>query len=287
MSFVMIATGSSSRSRVHSWSLDRLLAGAAAAGLCLLAGGVGIGYGIARLDTPRTEQPQTSLSFAVDQLAALSARLFTLESQAAQLNQRVGGTHTDDAVASPPAKHDRKGSGGPMVAPQPEALLERFDALDGQLVTLESNIARLSDAAAVRQQAAMRMPTRLPIKGSIELASPFGNREDPFTGQQAFHSGLDFAADTGTVIVAAAGGKVAFAGLRPDYGRVVEIDHGAGLSTRYGHTSRLLVKVGDIVMPGEPVALVGSTGRSTGPHLHFEVLRGGEPVDPRRYLAGL
>jgi len=121
----------------------------------------------------------------------------------------------------------------------------------------------------------------------VTLGSPFGNRDDPFTGRRAFHSGLDFAAAPGTAIHAAAGGTVVSAGFRSDYGWVVEIDHGNGLRTRYAHASRLLVKTGDVVAPGATIAAVGSTGRSTGPHLHFEVLRSGEATDPRRYLAGL
>ena len=114
-----------------------------------------------------------------------------------------------------------------------------------------------------------------------------GTAFDPFARTHAFHAGLDFAAGLGTPIRSAAGGVVVFAGMRTDYGRVVEIDHGNGLKTRYAHASKLLVETGALVAPGDPIALVGSTGRSTGPHLHFEVLRGGTAVDPKRYLAGL
>ncbi|CAN5244435.1 M23 family metallopeptidase [soil metagenome] len=287
MSFVMIATGSNSSSKVRTWSFSHLMIGAALAGFSVLAAGVGIGYGMARSAPVQADHPESALSFAVDQIAALSARLFTLESQAAQLSQRVGVPRQDAPAETAAPRREHKGSGGPMIAPLQGSMLERFDTLDGRLVALERSIARVSDAAAMRQQAVMRMPSRLPIAGPVELASTFGTREDPFTGQQAFHAGLDFAADKGTPIVAAAGGTITFAGLRPDFGRVVEIDHGGGLTTRYAHTSRLLVRAGDVVMPGEAVALVGSTGRSTGPHLHFEVLRNGEPVDPRRHLAGL
>ena len=132
----------------------------------------------------------------------------------------------------------------------------------------------------------MSLPSRLPVE-SADLVSSFGNREDPLTGRRAFHAGLDFAAERGTLIRAAAGGKVTYAGFRSDYGWVVEIQHGNGLSTRYAHASRLLVKTGALVMPGDRIAAVGSSGRSTGPHLHFEVLRNGEAADPRHYLAGL
>jgi murein DD-endopeptidase MepM/ murein hydrolase activator NlpD len=174
-----------------------------------------------------------------------------------------------------------------MLPPRAEgdALPDPF-ALQSRLADIEQQIARLSDAAALRSVELMRLPTRLPLAHAT-LGSPFGNRDDPFTGRRAFHSGLDFAAEKGAAIHAAAGGSVVSAAFRSDYGWVVEIDHGNGLHTRYAHASRLLVKAGDVVAPGETIAAVGTTGRSTGPHLHFEVLRGGEATDPRRYLAGL
>ena len=132
----------------------------------------------------------------------------------------------------------------------------------------------------------MRLPSHLPVAGA-HLGSSFGNRDDPFTGRRAFHAGLDFSAGQGTAIRAAAGGTVMFAGFKPDFGWVVEIEHGNGLTTRYAHASRLRIRAGALVTPGDLIAEVGSTGRSTGAHLHFEVLRNGEAIDPRRYLAGL
>ncbi|MGH8796536.1 MAG: M23 family metallopeptidase, partial [Caldimonas sp.] len=154
------------------------------------------------------------------------------------------------------------------------------------LARIERQITALAGAAAQRTVALMRLPTRLPIAGA-EITSLFGNRDDPFVHRHAFHAGLDFGASRGTPIRSAAGGTVVFAGFKPDYGWVVEIDHGNGLTTRYAHASELLVRTGAVVGPGEPIARVGSTGRSTGPHLHFEVLEAGVHVDPKRYLAGL
>jgi len=159
-------------------------------------------------------------------------------------------------------------------------------AIDAQLGRVEQQIASVASAAAEQSLALMRLPTRLPIPGA-ELTSSFGNRIDPFAHSHAFHAGLDFAARAGTPIASAAGGVVAFAGFKRDFGWVVEIDHGNGLATRYAHASRLLVRTGEVVVPGDRIAMVGSTGRSTGAHLHFEVLRAGEHVDPRRYLAGM
>ena len=122
-----------------------------------------------------------------------------------------------------------------------------------------------------------------PVDGPV--SSGFGIRSDPFTGRTALHSGLDFPADIGTAILAAAGGLVRTAEKHPAYGNMVEVDHGNGLVTRYAHASRLLARVGDLVRRGQKIAEVGSTGRSTGPHLHFEVLVQGVQQNPQKFLA--
>jgi len=131
--------------------------------------------------------------------------------------------------------------------------------------------------------AEMAWPSRYPIAGA-RISSRFGNRRDPFTRRLARHTGVDMPAPPGTPIVASAGGTVRFAGYRRAYGNSVEIDHGDGLTTRYAHASKVLVRKGQVVLPEQPIATVGSTGRSTGPHLHFEVLRQGRPVEPLGYL---
>lgn len=128
------------------------------------------------------------------------------------------------------------------------------------------------------------LPTIQPVNVSYN-ASGFGWRFDPFTGRQAFHEGIDFAAATGTPIVAAAGGVVITAEYHHQFGNMVEIDHGNDMITRYAHCSRLGVKVGDIVRRGQHVADIGSTGRSTGSHLHFEVLVKGIQQDPHKFLS--
>ncbi|MBE8168379.1 MAG: M23 family metallopeptidase [Shewanella sp.] len=116
------------------------------------------------------------------------------------------------------------------------------------------------------------------------LSSPFGLRNDPFTGRRAMHKGIDFAGAKGTEVVATAAGVVTWAGSMFGYGNLVEIDHGNGLHTRYGHNASLSVQVGDVVIKGQQVASMGSTGRSTGPHVHYEVLRGGRQIDPQKYV---
>ena len=236
------------------------------------------------------------LPFTLEQVGAISGRLFRLESEAAQLSKRIGVLGKEGAAPPPraltrpddtPAPTPAGASGGPWLAPHADAAEgSALAVLDAQLGRIEQQIAGVASVAAQRSLEQMRLPTRLPIVGA-ELTSGFGNRVDPFAHSHAFHAGLDFAAPTGTPIESAAGGVVAFAGFKRDYGWVVEIDHGNGLVTRYAHASELLVRPGQVVIPGDRIAVVGSTGRSTGPHLHFEVLRAGDHVDPKRYLAGL
>jgi murein DD-endopeptidase MepM/ murein hydrolase activator NlpD len=127
-------------------------------------------------------------------------------------------------------------------------------------------------------------PTAMPVQVGTWNASSFGWRIDPITGQVAHHEGIDFIAETGTAIHAAAAGVVVTAEFQPAYGNMVEIDHGADLVTRYAHASKLLVKPGQVVKSGDRIAEVGSTGRSTGPHLHFEVRHKGVPQNPARFL---
>jgi len=297
MAFVMIATGANSRSRVRTFSVRPLIALAGIASLALLASGGALGYWLA--DAPVKQEPSasalaepTALPFTLEQVGAISARLFRLESEAAQLGKRIGSMNTD----APPSARTRPGrndkpqaeptgaAGGPLLPERRES--SPLGTIDAQLGRVEQQIASVASAAAEQSLALMRLPTRLPIPGA-ELTSTFGNRIDPFAHSHAFHAGLDFAARAGTPIVSAAGGIVAFAGFKRDFGWVVEIDHGNGLATRYAHASRLLVRTGEVVVPGDRIAMVGSTGRSTGAHLHFEVLRAGDQVDPRRYLAGM
>jgi len=274
-----------------------LLTIAALAALMLLGAGAALGYWLAVpsfLPQPSNQpvaaapqRPHAALPFALEQLGALSGRLFRLESQAAQLSKRIGILQKDE-----PSGRDKKSastdkapaSGGPLLPPR--TLPEDLGELDSQLARLEEQIAAVSDATAEKNLDLMRLPTRLPVRGA-ELTSTFGNRQDPIANRHAFHAGLDFAAQHGTPITAAAGGKVVFAGFRSDFGWMVEIEHGNGLTTRYAHASKLLVQQGAVVTPGERIAAVGSTGRSTGPHLHFEVLRRGGPLDPKQYLAGV
>ena len=168
--------------------------------------------------------------------------------------------------------------GGPLLPARP-------DEGSGDLVEDANAVA---DALARFKAARMAMstaPVHRPIDASARPSSGFGNRTDPFTRGKAFHAGLDFAAPTGTTVTSAGDGKVTFVGVKSGYGKVVEVTHGDGLVTRYAHLSGFTAKEGQSVRTGTPIARVGSTGRSTGPHLHFEVRKADRPLDPSRFLA--
>jgi murein DD-endopeptidase MepM/ murein hydrolase activator NlpD len=139
--------------------------------------------------------------------------------------------------------------------------------------------------AKILQQSVLKdmLPNSSPVVAGYNSSS-YGWRIDPFNGHKAFHEGLDFPADNGTPILAAADGIVTAAERTPDYGNIVKVNHGSGLETRYAHASKLLVKVGDRVVKGQEIAEVGNTGRSTGPHLHYEIRLNGNALDPRQYL---
>jgi murein DD-endopeptidase MepM/ murein hydrolase activator NlpD len=170
-----------------------------------------------------------------------------------------------------------KGVGGPYV---PVKLNGHGGAFEQQLSHVSVSRAQLDHLSRTLAQ----VPYRTPVLGEIELSSGFGVRSDPFLGRPAMHTGLDFRASTGDPVRATANGRVVSAGWAGGYGRMVEIDHGNGLSTRYGHMSRINVKVGEQIHIGQVVGEVGSTGRSTGPHLHYETRIDGEAVDPQRFL---
>ncbi|AZQ13085.1 M23 family metallopeptidase [Shewanella khirikhana] len=152
----------------------------------------------------------------------------------------------------------------------------RIDNNDAQLALLETVAANLH----IDEE---RYVSGRPVSKGY-LSSPYGLRNDPFTGRRTMHKGIDFAGSEGADVVATAGGVVTWAGDMFGYGQLVEVDHGNGLRTRYGHNKTLSVAVGDVVAKGEKIATMGSTGRSTGPHVHYEVLRSGQQVDPRKYV---
>jgi murein DD-endopeptidase MepM/ murein hydrolase activator NlpD len=178
----------------------------------------------------------------------------------------------------------------PTGGPEGEGVSAQIPDLSNMLVQLqqrvslrESQLAALENVILARELKDEIHPEGRPVaKGFI--SSYFGEREDPFDGREAFHKGVDFAGNKGSSVVAVAAGVVTWAGERSGFGKLIEISHGDGYVTRYGHAERTLVSVGQTVTRGQPVALMGSTGRSTGPHVHFEVLRNGRQVDPLSFI---
>jgi len=176
------------------------------------------------------------------------------------------------------ASGDRGAMGGPLVP----MLTGPGNALDPRFARFGASLARMS----AMEHALVRIPNTLPA--SLEfISSGFGYRVDPFTGGGAFHAGLDFRGPIGAPIRAAAAGTISFTGTKQGYGNCVEISHGNRLLTRYAHMSRIDASVGETVGPGKVIGAIGSTGRSTGPHLHFEVRIADRPVDPRPFLEAM
>jgi murein DD-endopeptidase MepM/ murein hydrolase activator NlpD len=184
--------------------------------------------------------------------------------------------------SNPPALGgaDSGADGQPAQIPNLTAMV---DDLQTQLSSREQQLGVLENLILNRELNKQVYPEGRPVEEGF-ISSYFGRRADPFTGYSAVHKGLDFAGPQGTKVISVAAGLVTFAGERAGYGEMIEINHGNGLATRYCHNEQLLVKQGDMVRKGQDLALMGSTGRSTGPHLHFEVLKNGTQVDPLRFI---
>src|SRR5262249_12363302 len=212
----------------------------------------------------------------------LQAQLLQLDGLGEKLGKIAGLKQQDLPAKAPPGRGGAESS-LPSEPLSLDELTQQLDLLTGQVETRSEHMGVLE--ALLMQDSAKKkfLPTRAPIT-TVSHSSNFGWRIDPFNGERAFHEGLDFIAESGTPIAAAASGTVIFAGVHPQYGKMVEIDHGNGLTSRYAHASRLTVSEGDLVIRGQKVAEVGSSGRSTGPHLHFEVRLGGVPQNPARFL---
>jgi hypothetical protein len=310
MSFFSPSSRSLTRDTARVVSLRRVLVPGLALLLSLnlgaFVGGVWLGRDLggrqvsASLDEP---EPDGEGRFAIARVGEVVGRLKSLESDVLALQQMMsehrilsGQLSALDPTLLPslvPAPRDSAGQGGVLLAPQGCS----GELLDGDSVSLDDLQHTVTSARCIRlvldemmqrvaerNAALMAIPSRRPV-GEARLGSAYGNRIDPFRKQLAFHSGVDFALRTGSDVLAAAGGRVRFAGYRGAYGNLVEIDHGNRLVTRYAHLSRLHVRAGDVVTPEQRIGAVGSTGRSTGPHLHFEVLHKGRFVDPQRFLA--
>jgi murein DD-endopeptidase MepM/ murein hydrolase activator NlpD len=226
-----------------------------------------------------------SLQASLDRIDARHrAMLGSLEEAYRTKAQRMRGVLADlgvDAkkIAQAPAKSTPdRGVGGPFVAALPPFSATNFDKQLYSVKIARAEVEQLSHSL-------VSVPVRKPITGETDIVSGFGVRIDPFLSKPAMHTGLDFRAEVGDPVLATASGTVTVAGWTGGYGKMVEIDHGNGLATRYGHMSEIDVKVGQQVKTGQDLGKVGTTGRSTGPHLHYETRIDGEAVDPQRFLS--
>lgn len=216
-------------------------------------------------------------------IALLQAYVMRLDAAGSRMTQIANIDPTEFNFDKPPPM------GGPEIldASQPLVLSSAVDSLDQlqqQLNDRERQMRVLEDLLLAGRLQKEIKPSGWPISVGY-ITSPFGTRTDPFTGMRAYHPGIDFSAAEGSEVLAVASGIVTEAGEHVGYGNLVEINHGNGYVTRYGHNEQILVKAGDRIKKGQAIALLGSTGRSTGPHVHFEVLLNGNTVNPEQYIA--
>ena len=233
----------------------------------------------------RDEEAQRD-RFVRENIDLLARRLGEMQAKMGQLEslgERVSGL----AGINPADIRAKPGQGGALVGGRPLSMDDLQQAMADleQLSNQRTDVMTVIESRLFAQRVKkMMVPTQAPVLTG-NLGSTFGWRIDPFTGRSALHTGLDFPADPGTPIYAAAGGVVVTQEFHTQYGNMIEIDHGNDLITRYAHSSRVFVKKGDLIKRGQKIAEVGTTGRSTGPHLHFEVLVQNVPQDPQKFLS--
>lgn len=306
---ILITHGSMARTRVLHLPRWKLLLGALFAALLLmLTSGAVYHYfflqaaregwpvvsqlvrWVVREDLAQRERfMRENLDAMAHKVGEMQAKLLSLQMMGERVSGLAGVKAADllpaDPSASAPAR-GRDGRGGPfrpLRGSSLETLNQSLAELDDR-VALNADVFTLIESRLLESRLqALLVPSARPVHGPV--GSGFGFRYDPFNGRQALHTGLDFPAATGTPVHAAAGGVVQGIEWHPEYGRLLVLDHGNQLITRYAHLSQVHVAVGDLVRRQQKVAEVGSTGRSTGPHLHFEVLVQGVPQNPARFLA--
>jgi murein DD-endopeptidase MepM/ murein hydrolase activator NlpD len=225
-----------------------------------------------------------NLDAMAQRLGEIQAKLVRLDAMTERVSAAAGVKPADlEPMRKPAAPGGQGGPYLPLDRPSLEELRAGVAIADESADRTVDILTWLESRLFEARMGALMVPSSTPV--DVPPGSGFGFRTDPFTGRPALHAGLDFPAEVGTPIQAAAGGVVVLTEFHPQYGNVVELDHGNKLVTRYAHASRVLVKQGDIVRRGQHIADVGNSGRSTGPHLHFEVLLEGVPQNPARFLA--
>lgn len=225
---------------------------------------------------------QASLQAMASQVGQMQAQMQRLDALGGRLAKITGMNPAEFSFDKPSAQ------GGPLITSSASDILvgdlqQQLDSLTRVVSDRGDKLAALQTMLMQNQLSQKLLPSVAPVKDGW-YSSNFGWRVDPFNGQSAMHEGVDYVVPEGTPIYASAGGVVAYADMHPSYGNMVEIEHGNEIITRYAHASKLLVKVGQVVRRGEKIAEVGSTGRSTGNHLHFEVRYKGSAQNPVRFL---
>jgi len=220
-----------------------------------------------------------NLQLMATRLGELQGKVLQLDS----LDERVSGLL--GVKRQPVSDVLRPAQGGPYVpAPMSAIELQReIDRLAGEVDRRSDDLAFMELKVLEKRVKERLLPTILPVKDA-SLGSPFGHRSDPIAGLRSMHEGMDFSAEPGTPVVVAADGVVLSAAYHPDYGNLIEVDHGEGLTSRYAHLSRMDIQAGSLVKRGTQIGAVGNTGRSTGPHLHFEVRMLGVAQNPAQFL---
>ncbi len=216
-------------------------------------------------------------------LGELQAHVIRLDALGERLVNMADLNPTEFDFSSPPARGGPAPSGTGGRATAPPELDGALDTLLAHLGDREQKLTLLEEFMLNRSLATRIEPSGRPVKEGW-ISSGYGRRTDPFTGKRDRHEGVDFAGRPGSDIITVAAGVVTWSGTKSGYGRLVELDHGNGYVTRYAHNKKNLVAVGDLVEKGQTIAQMGSSGRSTGTHVHFEVLRDGKPVNPMRYV---
>lgn len=215
-------------------------------------------------------------------MGEVNARVIRLDALGKRLTEMAAiDSHEFDFDSVPPSGGPE--SDGAGVTAQIPDISTKLSDLEHKVALRDSQLSALENVILDRDLKKQTHPEGRPVSSGF-ISSYFGEREDPFSGEEAYHKGVDFAGTAGADVMAVAAGVVTWAGNRTGYGNLVEINHGDGYVTRYAHNQRTLVSVGQTVKRGDPIALMGSTGRSTGPHVHFEVLRNGRQVDPLTFV---
>ena len=228
------------------------------------------------------QQLQLRVDAMAMRLGEVNAHVIRLDALGKRLTEMADIDSREFNFDRDPPRGGPEGDSEGMSAQIPD-LSEMLARLEQRVDLRESQLSALENVILARELHEEIHPEGRPVaKGFI--SSYFGERADPFDGLEAFHKGVDFAGSAGSPVTAVAAGVVTWAGVRTGYGKLVEINHGDGFTTRYAHNERTLVTVGQTVKRGESIALMGSTGRSTGPHVHFEVLRNGRQVDPLSFI---